>query len=238
MNAITLGEVLELLHTSEQRWSSLRAEGTEWRDPPLLTKAFMRAMRDRSVVAYGDPEIEPPSIEPWRLWIRPPSTFRAEFVVGDETVSAVIDGDWWWSISPSRGARTNGGRSNHSHGLGPGDALFRFHHALGVLFFDSWDGADFGDRPAVRAIAHPITAEERTPYDDSNMFSGLHGIGTGADEYELIVDFERGALLRAEARLGGRPFRVLHVSSIAFDEVFASDIFRLKPPPGTSFTTV
>lgn len=235
---MNLGLVLELVHTSDERWTTLRAEGTEWREPALLTEAFLRAVPHAStVVSHGDPAAEPVSTEPWQLWIRQPSTYRTHFMVGDEKVTAVVDGHRWWSISPSRGARTNDGKENYSHGPGPGEALFSFQRPLGALFFEVWEEVECVGRPGIRTIAHPITAEERTPYDDSQTYSELHGIGSGADEYELIVDAERGVLLRAEARLKGKPFRVLEVSSVAFDEVLADDIFRLEPPPGTNFTT-
>jgi hypothetical protein len=61
--------------------------------------------------------------DPWRLWLAPPDRVRAEFVAGDETVTAVIRGDTWWSWSPSYGARTNQGNPQHSHGTGPADSL-------------------------------------------------------------------------------------------------------------------
>jgi hypothetical protein len=59
--------------------------------------------------------------EPWRLWLAPPGRVRAEFAAGEET--AVIQGDTWWSWSPSYGARTNQGSPRHSHGTGPADSL-------------------------------------------------------------------------------------------------------------------
>lgn len=233
-----LGDVLELLHTSPTKWRTLRAEGTEWRDPSLLTEAFMRALPARSTVVSRDHSFsEPQSIEPWRLLIRRPSTYRTVFIVGHEEVTAVIDGNWWWSVSPSRGARTNGGKTNHSHGLGPAEPLFRFASTLAALQLDDWSDAEFAERSAVRLTARPLPAEERTPYDDgdSEASSRLHGIGSGADEYDLMVDAERGVLLRCEARLQGKAFRILEVKSIHFDETFDDETFRLHPPPGMTF---
>lgn len=238
---VRLGHLLELLHTSQTKWRTLSAEGSEWRDPPLLTEAFIRTMPARGdLLSQDEPSYEAQSLEQWRLWIRRPSTYRTTFAVGGDEVTAVIDGDWWWSVSQSMGARTNGGRANHSHGLGPGEPLFSFKTALAALQLEEWSEAEFAERSAARLTARPLPAEERTPYDDGDYhaISRLHGIGAGADEFELMVDAERGVILRCEARLGGKPFRILEVKTIRFDETFADDTFRLTPPGGDSFTTV
>ncbi|MDQ3964170.1 MAG: hypothetical protein M3277_09725 [Actinomycetota bacterium] len=79
--------------------------------------------------------------------------------------------------------------------------------------------------------------EERTPYDDGDLSarSHLHGLGSGADAYELVVDSESGVLLRSEALLEGNPFRIVEVESIYFDETLGDETFHLNAPEGTSF---
>jgi hypothetical protein len=47
----------------------------------------------------------------------------------------------------------------------------------------------------------------------------------GADEYEAVVDAERGVLLRCASRLGGEDFDTLEVEEIHFDEQFPEDTF-------------
>jgi hypothetical protein len=42
----------------------------------------------------------------------------------------------------------------------------------------------------------------------------------GADEYEAVVDAERGVLLRTASRLGGKDYDALEVEKIHFDERF------------------
>lgn len=92
-----LGEVLELIHTSEERWRSLRAWGREWRHSALHLEAFMREAarrRSGSVAVFGESSLEPEepveSEELWRLWMARPDKVRAEFAVGHgETVTAV-----------------------------------------------------------------------------------------------------------------------------------------------------
>lgn len=235
-----LGELLELMHTSEQRWRSLRAEGKEWRHTAMHLEAFMRMVRRRrsgSVAVFGSSSVdaeEPEESESrWRLWMARPDRVRAEFSVGHgEMVTAVVDGGTWWSWSPSTGAQTNEGRENAETGLGPGVALM--HPAV---FLPAVDLEIRGQTTRLGRSAHEVLAVP-TSSDDGEENSGLlHGIGSGAEEYELLVDTERGVLLRTEARLRGRPFLVLEMDGVAFDEDFPSDTFTLEPPTGEAFET-
>jgi hypothetical protein len=52
----------------------------------------------------------------------------------------------------------------------------------------------------------------------------------GADEYEVVVDAERGVLLRCASRMGGKDFDALEVEEIYFDERFGEDVFTSREP--------
>ena len=52
----------------------------------------------------------------------------------------------------------------------------------------------------------------------------------GADDYEILIDAERGVLLRLASRLGGRAFDVAEVLEISFDETFPEGTFILDLP--------
>ena len=56
--------------------------------------------------------------------------------------------------------------------------------------------------------------------------------GRVADDYELLVDAERGVLLRVVARMGGREFAGEEATSVTFDGPLAEDMFAFAPPPG------
>jgi hypothetical protein len=47
----------------------------------------------------------------------------------------------------------------------------------------------------------------------------------GADEYEAVVDLERGVLLRVASRLRGEDFDALEIEEIRFDERFGHEAF-------------
>jgi hypothetical protein len=52
----------------------------------------------------------------------------------------------------------------------------------------------------------------------------------GADEYEVLVDTERGVLLRCASRLRGKDFNALEVEEIHFDEQLPEDTFASREP--------
>ena len=52
----------------------------------------------------------------------------------------------------------------------------------------------------------------------------------GADEYEAIVDAERGVVLRLASRMGGEDFDALEVEEIHFDERFSQEMFDSRRP--------
>lgn len=78
----------------------------------------------------------------------------------------------------------------------------------------SWAGRD-----AVRLRGAPV---EEWTYPPEPLWAG-------ADEYEAVVDAERGILLRLASRLAGRDFDALEVEGIHFDERFPDAFTSHKP---------
>ena len=52
----------------------------------------------------------------------------------------------------------------------------------------------------------------------------------GADEYEVVVDAERGVLIRCASRLRGEDFDALEVEEIHFDEPLGAEVFDSRQP--------
>ena len=75
-------------------------------------------------------------------------------------------------------------------------------------------------REAVRLVAVPLEELEYPP----------EPLWWGADEYEVIVDAERGVLLRTASRLGGEDIDALEVEAVHFDERFGEDVFASREP--------
>ncbi|MHB8325013.1 MAG: hypothetical protein ACYDEA_03400 [Candidatus Dormibacteria bacterium] len=225
-----MAELNEVLEVMQQRrpWATLRIAGFEWRHNSLLLEAFERAVRavgghiTTIESSYVRPDEE---TEPWALWRQEPDLMRAEFRVGPETVTAVWNADSWWAWSPSRGRMTNSGALTHLHGLGPGEGFLDPAMVLPFVDLELQGETRLAGRPAHRLVARPLPPD----WPRAGAPIGLVLLGTGADEYWLTVDAERGLLLRAEARLEGVPFRVVEVQDVVYDEHLACDTFRLDP---------
>ena len=223
-----LSVVLEAMQRHHP-WVTLRMAGIEWRHRGLQKEAFERAARAHGIRAvtlnssYVRPEEE---MEPWSLWRREPDLVRAVFVVGPQTVTAVWNGGTWWAWSPPQGRMTNSGDPHHGHGMGPGEGLVEPGELLPFVDLEVLGETSLAGRPAYRLVARPLPPE----WPRSGPHPELHFLGTGADEYRLTVDAERGLLLRTEARLDGRAFGVIEVGDVEYDQVLDGDVFR--PPLG------
>jgi hypothetical protein len=55
---------------------------------------------------------------------------------------------------------------------------------------------------------------------------------SGADRLELLVDRERGLVLRRVAFIDDEPFMTRELRAIAFDEPIDGGLFHFEPPPG------
>lgn len=80
----------------------------------------------------------------------------------------------------------------------------------------SWAG-----REAVRLVGVPPVVEQEWDPDP---------LSWGADEYDLLVDVERGIILRCANRLGGKDFDTLEVEEVFFDERFDRETFTSRRP--------
>lgn len=217
------------MHTSSERWNSLRLKGHEWRHHQTFDRAWqhhfdeLRKSGSAGVqsVAFkkadgGQPAEE--GREAWRVWLEKPEKRRTHFQVGDQMVAAVFVGQRWWSWSPW-GFTTNEGALNHNHGFGPAEGLVEPAGHLGFLQIRFDDRSTFLSRPALLVTAVPRTIK-------SNAFiPTFHMLGTGADLYKLTVDAEIGILLRSQAEFEGHAFRAIQVDEIAVNERFDEAVF-------------
>ena len=133
-------------------------------------------------------------------------------------MTAIFKRDRWWSRS-ARGFLSNDGDPSAGHGMGPGEALLDPARHLTHMRVVSTSPASFLSRPVSLMVSEPHLSE------GADSVFALHALGAGADRYELIIDTEAGVLVRTEARLEGRPFRVIEVDDLAVDELFVEPTF-------------
>lgn len=228
-----LGQVLELMHTCDQRWRSIRAEGHEWHHHERMEEAFMRGLerrprvRGRRAAGHESGECR----EPWRVAIEQPDKARAEFAAGGETVVQVLRDRTAWTWSPAQGAQTYEPGGPPAIGAGSAAALLQPYQLLPAVELEVRGRTAAAGRAAFVVRAVPVRRDDGEPERDIDL-------GRGADECHLLVDAERGVILRSEARLGGAPFRVLEMEAVAFDEALSDDMFPVAPPEGEAFEAV
>jgi hypothetical protein len=234
----TADQILELLSNSESRWDTLQATGREWRNSRILAEAW-QAGSDRKRAsapagsfqtgrAYSSKPKPEESEERWSLWLAPPRK-RAHFTVGADAIDVVVHGPQWWSNGHGE-SRSNIGSENHgSHGLGWGENFVRTSDFVHLLhFIEVTEGTHIG-RPVIDAWAIMRHQERRRG-------PGLHGLILGdADRVRLIVDGERGVILRTEAWFHESLYRILEMSEVQYDLDFGPEIFHIDPLPGQSW---
>ncbi len=234
----TVGNVLELLHGARDRSPVFQATLRTWHNTLRTHEALGRwaARRSRGSVAMltysGRSEPVQPRDEITeqvsRLWVRQPSHLRHEIDLpsGKGVSVKVINGDLWLAYSPWSGVTTNEDSKR------PGQMQDNVDENLPTAFdpaplipaissVEVLERTIHAGREAIRVLA--LARETRYP----------HAPWHGADHYELLVDAERGILLRSNALMDGQAFAGDEIVSVTFDEPAPDDTFTFVPPPGT-----
>ena len=100
------------------------------------------------------------------------------------------------------------------------DGMAGISHELSRLDLRVEGSAPWAGREAVRLVGVPGAGWDWGWDPDP--------LSWGADEYEVLVDAERGVLLRCASRLGGEDFDALEVQEIHFDERFGEEVFTSR----------
>jgi hypothetical protein len=158
----------------------------------------------------------------WRLWRGGQVLLRAEYEIARETVTVVAQGPRWWRWSSSLGTTSGGAASRPARVvLGPAAVLLSGAELVEQLALLEAGHARVAGRDAYLLRGRPLAVRGQAR-------TVLREAGLGAEEYELRVDAERGALLGVSAMAKGRPFRVVQATLVGFDETFSPSQF--SPP--------
>ncbi len=230
-----LSDLLALLSRASDSFSTLRTTIRCSRDEEKYMEAWDRHWERQAqeggggvtlVLVGDDDEPSPATSEATvRLWIEQPARFREEYegAWGDQV--AVSDGQTLWRRVPRLGVL----REDASEAAGSLFAQLLIDPAplLPGLELDLLEETQQAGRVAHRVRGMP----QRVFWHD------LFGLAPGADEYMLLIDAERGILLRAAALLNGEEFAVSEVDEVAFDEELPPERFVLKLAPGERVRT-
>lgn len=182
----------------------------------------------------------------WRVWLQKPSRWRYESQeVGRESAISIISGDYWWYYDPTdntldtnvvpkgSGLHIRKSRIPLSDNLTSIESAIKEMPSLDPAFLLAthtlhlMGGAVHVGREALRVRAVP---RRRELIGDSFFWD--------ADEYELLVDKERGILLRYSAKLDGQEYAVVSAESVVFDEPIPESTFSFTLAPGMTVCVV
>jgi hypothetical protein len=232
-----LAELLELLHTAEDRWTSLQADLSVWKDRDGLDAAADRA----SAAFLGAPAAG-----------RPPGSPHSGDSTGTEEATLSVTATSRRAVRVER--TTDGGRD-----------LLVVDAGGGVLQVDPQGVADTEPNPH-RSVAWirlellaPMLAPAilagacRLQVTGATVVAGreciaavavlrpetvdlVHNLlGYGVRRVELAVDRATGVVLRMQATDDdGRPLHRVEARSVRYDAPVDDALFSLEPPPGTT----
>jgi outer membrane lipoprotein-sorting protein len=221
-----LGDVLELLHGAHGRYTTARLDARERRRYRLQSEAYERARRryaqgEAVAISYGPPLDLPEEGESTvRSWFAQPHRFREERVENGRPYIVLGDGTRFWTSSPEWATVVQDGVGWML--VNPSTRVLLDPSALLPLL-------DLEVGGAATTAGREAIAVRGTPRDNASFDVPLP---IGATEHQLLVDAERGVLLRVESLLDGVPFDTLEVTDAAFDEPLDAALFAYKPSPG------
>jgi hypothetical protein len=226
LDGMERADLLELLYSASDRSQMVRATVTRWSDDARL-RELLRARGE-----YRDPPPIPPEEGSWgepptrievttKIWTARPDRLRWESeYVADGSLSSkelgVKDGDLYWVQSEIGGFQSNESAPHGSTTSRLEERLLDPAPLLGSFRVEAGKETSCLGRAAIRVRAIP------RPGQWSHDFSRV------LDELELVVDRERGVLLRVSERATGDEIARSEIVELAFDEPVAAELFR--PP--------
>jgi outer membrane lipoprotein-sorting protein len=231
-----LGELLVLMTGAHRSFRTLRGEVRAWHHEERSREVFERlqarsggSSSQISISAFGTtPAPLPPEREDrLRIWLAQPDRIREEWQrmqLGERVDSTLVQvGTTWWAFHPGMGAQTNGGAPDFQHGSQLQRSVLDPAGLVASHELEITGRTEHAGRPAIRAVA--------TPAPRAAFLSEQRGFD-GEWPMELLVDAERGILLRTVGLLDGEPFTITEFTSLAFDEEIPDEVFVFVPPPG------
>jgi hypothetical protein len=202
-----------------KRWAASRPKGS------VQIATLRHSSSDgRGSIEMPEDEI---TVQNSRLWLDSSSRWRYEVdVPGGRVAVFVTDGPLWWSFAPSLHAHSNESAPDRYPGQREHQEWPLFHpeEVLANLIVTSTRLEDREGRP--------IEAIEAVARGDYAPFS----LPSGADSYHLLVDRDRGVVLRMAARADGIEFSSIEITSLELDVPMEPELFRIELPEGVSFT--
>jgi hypothetical protein len=177
-----------------------------------------------------------------KVWWQKPTCWRSERHHDNELLTEILcEGSWWTHSSSLNKLITNIEPQEKSHGIRVRNKRLSEGEAVPSLE-DNIKDVPIVDPSFLLAI-HDLHPKENFMHAGREAvrvrsfsrrgrdYSWEPFFWSGADEYELLVDRERGILLRYSASYGGQEYAIAAVEEVFFDEPISQEVFSFTPPP-------
>jgi hypothetical protein len=246
-----LSALLELLYTARNRFSSIQVTWQYLVKLDLMNEVLQKRYSRNpsgSMAVLTSKSVKDQQEVPreWnirnKVWWQKPTCWRSERHDDNESLTEILcKGSWWThSSSPNKlitniepHEKTSGVRIRNIR-LSEGEAIPSLEDKIkDVPIVD----------PSFLLAIHDLHPEENVIHAGREAvrvrsfsrkgrdYSWEPFFWSGADEYELLVDRERGILLRYSASYGGQEYAIAAVEGVIFDEPISQEVFSFTPPP-------
>lgn len=231
MSAMKYEDLLQLLYSAPDRYNTAFATLHEWRTGWLRAKAYTQWVEGRSSNGMQTPSFMQyaDANQLHKIWVEMPNRWRQETPLPDGvgTSCRIVDDDRAeWIYDPLKGFMGSTREDAPPH------REFSLEPDIIHLFKPE------AIQPEIEEIEMSLVEEQRFAGHDAlrvvatarRWLKPPFPLPEGADDYEFIIDANRGVILRSVARLDGMEFAGLEMSEIAFDRTFDEETFvpRLK----------
>lgn len=252
-----LADLLQLLYTAHRRYTTIQVSWRYWYQVEALNE-----IRERWVAQHGSRSVQllktaggigiPNPSEmttQWQVWWRKPDCWRDDTELGGQgkNIRIICGNRWSFYSGASQKLFTN----TQPDGLLPQRIQKSRHPPTGQIsqIEEVVNEVPLLD-PAFLLASHnlELIADVRFAEREALQVRAVFRKGKemahdpcfwgGADDYELLVDKERGILLRYAARLGEQDVAVAAVEHVVFDAAIPDDVFVFIPPPGITIELV
>ncbi len=230
-----IGEVVSLMYDARHSFDTVRMSSRRWRPVPGQP-SFAKAL-------------EPKWIE--HVWADGHARFRDETTSLQGTQVNVVNGGVWWrlrwfgdvftnapleTIDESANASVGSHRSAAYYPDAEYAVISSYHLDPSWLISRMWltvvERVRHLGREAIRLRGEPVHPEK--PVADLSLPE--IDLWEFADAYDLLIDAERGVLLKITSLRGGMELETREVTAIEFDGEIADDVFEPPVPPGATVT--
>ena len=221
-------EVVRLLYCAKRSFSTVR----------LSTRRWYSRMDSEQATRREDET---------HLWVDNSTRFRQEIYGSRGRQVHVLDGNVWWRLRTTNDVLTNAppedvrGFASVSFKDRPTTPVYEDaeNAMVAQLHLDpSWLISRMWLTPIERTVwlGRKVVKVRGEPVRSDGLWADNAEklLWRDGDEYELLIDTERGTLLRMTCRLNGEETSVDEVTSIDFDCDLSGGLFTLVPEPGMS----